>query len=222
MQTLWQPGIELREESGLSKYRHWLRETHGLVFADYADMWSWSVKDPEAFWESFFLFAGIRTHAPYHHVMNKPSEGMIGTRWFEGALVNYAEHVFMHAATDRPAIIFRKEQAPDLEISWAELQMQVAKVAQWLREKGVQKGDRVASVLPNIPEAVVAFLATQSIGAVWSSCSPDFGNPSIEDVKVFVEQIIEKGFVGVGKFDINKYCPISGISIRVLSDIGEN
>ena len=202
MQTLWQPGIELKEQSGLSKYRHWLQETRGLVFADYADMWSWSVKDPEAFWESFFVFAGIRTHAPYHRVMNKPVEGMIGTRWFEGALVNYAEHVFMHARTDKPAIIFRKENAADLEISWEELRMQVAKVAQWLRAKGVRKGDRVASVLPNIPEAVVAFLATQSIGAVWSSCSPDFGNPSIEDRFVQVSPKVlfaSDGYVYSGK-----------------------
>lgn len=202
MQTLWQPGIELKEQSGLSKYRHWLQETRGLVFADYADMWSWSVKDPEAFWESFFVFAGIRTHAPYQRVMNKPAKGMIGTRWFEGALVNYAEHVFMHARTDKPAIIFRKENAADLEISWEELRMQVAKVAQWLRAKGVQKGDRVASVLPNIPEAVVAFLATQSIGAVWSSCSPDFGNPSIEDRFVQVSPKVlfaSDGYVYNGK-----------------------
>lgn len=181
MQTLWQPGIGLKEQSGLSRYRRWLQETRGLVFADYADMWSWSVKDPEAFWSSFFVFAGIRSHAPYQRVMQMPAEGMIGTKWFEGAMVNYSEHVFLHAVADKPAIIFRKENAADLEISWAELRVQVAKVAKWLREKGVQKGDRVASVLPNIPEAVVAFLAVQSIGAIWSSCSPDFGNPSIED-----------------------------------------
>jgi acetoacetyl-CoA synthetase len=202
MQTLWQPGIELQEESGLSKYRHWLQETRGLVFTDYAEMWAWSVKDPEAFWESFFVFAGIRSHAPYRRVMNKPAEGMIGTKWFEGALVNYAEHVFMHAAADRPAIIFRKENSTDLEVSWEELRTQVANVAKWLREKGVQKGDRVASVLPNIPEAVVAFLATQSIGAVWSSCSPDFGNPSIEDRFVQISPKVlfaSDGYVYSGK-----------------------
>lgn len=181
MQTLWQPGIELREQSGLSRYRRWLQETRGLVFSDYADMWQWSVKEAETFWESFFVFTGIRTHAPYHRVLHEPAEGMIGTKWFEGAMVNYAEHVFMHAAAERPAIIFRKENGADVEISWEQLRVQVAKVAQWLREKGVRQGDRVASVLPNIPEAVVAFLAAQSIGAVWSSCSPDFGNPSIED-----------------------------------------
>lgn len=180
-QTLWTPGKDLLEHSGLTDYMHWLETHRGIRYTAYEDLWNWSVRDPEAFWGSFFDYAAIITHQPYTRVMQKPAQGMIGTRWFEGATVNYAEHIFRHARPGAPAIVFRKEDGKERTLDWETLRSQTAQVAAWLTRQGVGKGDRVASVLPNIPEAVVAFLAAQSIGAVWSSCSPDFGNPSIED-----------------------------------------
>ena len=187
MRELWKPGKDLLEHSGLTRYMQWLAREKGLDLQDYDDLWNWSVKDLPAFWGSFFAFAGIRTHSPYTHVMQKPAKGMIGTSWFTGATVNYAEHVFANADSAHPAILFRAENGTQEEISWAELRDRTARLAHWLRAQGVVKGDRVVSLLPNIPEAVIAFLAVQSIGAVWSSCSPDFGNASIEDRFVQVE-----------------------------------
>lgn len=181
MPELWKPGEDLLEHSGLTRYMQWLAREKGLDLHDYDDLWNWSVKDLPGFWGSFFAFAGIRTHSPYTEVLRKPAEGMIGTSWFPGATVNYAEHVFSRANTDHPAIIFRAEGGMAEEISWEELRIRTARLAHWLRGRGVVRGDRVVSLLPNIPEAVIAFLAVQSIGAVWSSCSPDFGNASIED-----------------------------------------
>ncbi len=202
MQELWTPGQDLKQGSGLTKYMQWLAAERGMVFADYESLWQWSVKDIAAFWESFWAFAGIITHSPYQAVLQRPTQGMIGTKWFAGATLNYAEHIFRNANDNRPAIIFRNELGADVEISWATLRAQTAAVASWLRAKGVTKGDRVVSLLPNIPEAVIAFLAAQSIGAVWSSCSPDFGNPSIEDRFVQVEPkviFLSDGYIYNGK-----------------------
>src|SRR5437667_12300183 len=106
---------------------------------------------------------------------------MPGAQWFSGAELNYAEHVFRNATSSRPALVFQSETKPLTEISWEELYQKVSTVAQALRAMGVQRGDRVVSYLPNIPEAAVAFLASASLGAIWSSCSPDFGTRSVID-----------------------------------------
>ena len=106
---------------------------------------------------------------------------MPGAQWFSGAELNYAEHVFRNATSSRPALVFQSETKPLTEISWEELYQKVSTVAQALRAMGVQRGDRVVSYLPNIPEAAIAFLASASLGAIWSSCSPDFGTRSVID-----------------------------------------
>src|SRR5207302_797114 len=102
-------------------------------------------------------------------------------QWFPGAQLNYVQHVFRNATTERPALLFQSEQQPLTEISWDELHQQVCTVAATLRNLGVKQGDRVVSYMPNIPQSVIAFLATASIGAIWSSCSPDFGTSSVVD-----------------------------------------
>lgn len=183
---LWKPTRYLIEQSLMKKFMEWLFVKKGLYFRDYDDLWDWSVTDLEAFWECIYHFFDIQSHTPYREVVDRPLPGppdwgMIGTCWFDGATVNYAEHIFRHKTTARPALIFQAEGREPLQMAWAVLESQVAAVAAYLREAGVQQGDRVASVLPNIPEAVVAFLATASIGAVWSSCSPDFGTASVVD-----------------------------------------
>ena len=183
---LWKPTRYFTEQSLLKKYTDWLFVKKGLYFRDYDDLWDWSVTDLEAFWESIYQFFDVQSDTLYHEVIDRPQPGppnwgMIGTRWFEGATVNYAGQIFRHKNPQNPALIFQAEGREPLQMSWVVLENQVAAVAAYLHEAGVEKGDRVASVLPNIPENVVAFLATASIGAIWSSCSPDFDTASVVD-----------------------------------------
>ncbi len=173
---------------------NWLFVKKGLYLRDYNDLWDWSVTDLEDFWESIWQFFDVQSYTPYQQVVHRPTrQDMIGTEWFRGATVNYAEHIFRHRHPQRPALLFTSERVRPGEvrpgghrhlltaISWQELEHEVAAVSAYLRQQGVGVGDRVVSVLPNIPEAVVAFLATNALGAVWSSCSPDFGTASIID-----------------------------------------
>ena len=176
---LWEPSAAMRDGSNLSAYMRWLAETRGLQFASYAALWRWSVDELEAFWESLWQFFQIKAATPYSEVLS--SRAMPGARWFEGATLNYAEHVFRNATAEHPAALFQSERHALTPISWAELEAQVATVAAAMRGLGVGVGDRVVGYIPNIPQALVAFLATASLGAIWSSCSPDFGSPSVID-----------------------------------------
>ena len=178
---LWSPSRELIQQSNMLRYMEWLKKEKHLHFDTYDDLWEWSVAHIADFWQSLWAYFGIKSISGYHKVIEKPAAGMIGTKWFTGATVNYAEHIFRNKTTASPAIIFQSEINPLQSLSWAELEKKVSVVAAWLKSKGIVRGDRVASLMPNIPETVIAFLATNSIGAVWSSCSPDFGNASITD-----------------------------------------
>ncbi len=177
--VLWEPSRERREASGLARYLRWLEERKGLRFADYDALWRWSVGHLEDFWESLWEYFDVRASAPYSRVLD--GRKMPGAKWFEGARLNYAEHAFRHASPDRPALIVRSESRPPAEMSWAALEHDVAAIAAWLRETGVRPGDRVASYMPNLPETISAFLACASLGAVWSSCSPDMGAGTVVD-----------------------------------------
>jgi acetoacetyl-CoA synthetase len=200
---LWKPSRAFIEQSQLKKYLNWLFVKKGLYFRDYDDLWDWSVTDLEAFWESIYQFFDIQADTPYRHIVEKPAQSMIGTQWFRGATLSYAEHIFRHKTTQRPALIFSSERQPyPTEISWATLERQVAAVLAWLRLAGVKPGDRVVAVLPNIPEAIVAFLASNALGAVWSSASPDFGTDSITERFRQVEPkvlIVADGYTYNGK-----------------------
>jgi len=176
---LWTPSQALQDSSNIRAYMRWLETTRGLRFATYDELWRWSVADLEAFWESLWEYFQIRSVTPYMRVL--ASHTMPGARWFEGATLNYVEHVFRRATPDHPAALFQSERQPLTPISWADLERQVASVAAALRGLGVGPGDRVVGYVPNIPQALVAFLAAASLGAVWSSCSPDFGSPSVID-----------------------------------------
>jgi acetoacetyl-CoA synthetase len=177
--VLWEPSAAFRERSELTRYMRWLADRKGLGFAGYQALWEWSVRDVEAFWASLWEFFEIRASSPYERVL--PERRMPGARWFAGARLNYADHVFRHASAHHPAIIARSELRPTTEISWAELADQVGAVAASLREMGIGPGDRVVSYMPNIPETVVAFLACASLGAIWSSCAPDMGTRAVVD-----------------------------------------
>lgn len=174
---LWQPSDDLVAQSNLTAYRQWLKDTHKLAFPDYDSLWQWSVEELEAFWQSIWDYFEVISHEPPRYVSS--GEPMPHTQWFAGARLNYAEHVFRRKTAARPAIRYQSERHGLRELSWAELEMQVAALATYLRQQGVQPGDRVVGYLPNIPAATVAWLAACSLGAVWSSASPDFGAGSV-------------------------------------------
>lgn len=176
---LWRPSPSFIRNSRLQHYLDWLAGNKGLQFENYEAAWAWSVEDPPAFWESVWQYFGVKSHGPYQSILS--GGPMPGARWFEGSTLNYAEHIFRRKSTGRPAILFRSERHPLQAVSWQELEQAVAGMAAFLKSVGVEKGDRVVAFLPNIPEATIAFLAACSIGAVWSSCSPDFGVNSVVD-----------------------------------------
>jgi acetoacetyl-CoA synthetase len=178
-EILWQPSEQTLADANLTAYLNWLRTTKSLDFPDYPSLWTWSVTEIEAFWASIWEYFGILASAPYTEVL--PDRRMPGADWFPGARLNYAENMFRRAERSGTAILYRTESGPGLELSWEELHTQTAKLAAAFRDLGVGKGDRVVAYLPNIPETVAAFLATASLGAVWSSCPPDFGDRSVLD-----------------------------------------
>ena len=178
-EVLWEPSNEVIQEANITAYMQWLEKEKGLVFDTYGQLWQWSVNEIENFWQSLWEFFKIEASQPYDQVL--PERKMPRADWFPGAKLNYAQHVFRNISDEWPALIFQSETQPLTEVSWKHLRQNVAGVAAGLRRLGVQRGDRVVSVMPNIPQTVIAFLACASIGAIWSSCSPDFGLRSIAD-----------------------------------------
>jgi acetoacetyl-CoA synthetase len=178
-EKLWEPPAELVERARMTEYMRWLAAERGLDFDGYDDLWHWSVEDLEGFWSSIWDFFEVQADGGYDRVL--ASRAMPGAEWFAGSRLNYAEHVFAGKDKDAVAILHASELRELGELSWGELRAQVTAVAAGLRGLGVERGDRVVAYMPNIPEAIVAFLATASIGAVWSSCSPDFGPASVID-----------------------------------------
>ncbi len=176
---LWEPSEDVKRHSNMLRYMHWLEREKGLRFDTPDELWQWSVDNLEDFWASMWDYFQIKASKPYQSVLSDHS--MPGAQWFTGAELNYAEHVFRNRTHERPALIFQSETQPLTEISWEELYRQVCTVAAALRGMGVRRGDRVVSNIPNIPQATIAFLACASLGAVWSSCSPDFGTRSVID-----------------------------------------
>jgi len=176
---LWRPSDEVKRRANLTAFMGWLQEHKGLSFSSYGGLWEWSTSELEAFWEAVWQYCGVKSSQPYHEILNQ--RRMPGARWFQGSRINYAEQVFSNMTGQRPAFLFQCEDGPLQRISWQELYDQVASVAASLRNMGVGPGDRVAAYLPNIPQTLVAFLACASLGAVWSSCSPDFASRSVVD-----------------------------------------
>jgi acetoacetyl-CoA synthetase len=177
--VLWTPSAKTIADANVTRYQRWLADTRGLTFADYHDLWRWSTEHVEDFWASVWEHFDVIGHAPYRRVLD--ARRMPGARWFDGATLNYAEHIFRDRDADQPALYFQSEQRPLAMWTWAELERRVAGLARELRRIGVRRGDRVVAYVPNIPEAVVGLLATASLGAIWSSASPDFGSVSVID-----------------------------------------
>jgi acetoacetyl-CoA synthetase len=178
-ELLWEPSAESVERSAMTRYMRWLATERGRAFDDYQALWEWSVRELEEFWASIWDFFEVRASAPYSRVL--ADRAMPGASWFEGARLNFAEHVFRDKPADRVAVLHASELRGLDELRWGELRARVARTAAGLRALGVEQGDRVVAYMPNIPETLIAFLATASIGATWSSCSPDFGAASVVD-----------------------------------------
>jgi len=173
---LWEPTEESMARAEMTRYLSWLQTEKHVEFTDYASLWEWSVSDLDGFWGSLWDYFEIIAHAPYQTVLGNGV--MPGAQWFAGATLNYAEHA-LQRRDDHPAVIGASEDGGVIRLSFAQLYDRVAAAAAGLRRLGVGRGDRVAALLPNIPETLVGFLATVSLGAIWSSCSPEFGIGSV-------------------------------------------
>ncbi len=176
---LWEPSPERVRDAQITRFATWAGERHGLAFPAYEDLWRWSVDAPEDFWRAAWDWFDLRSATPVPRMLC--DDRMPGARWCDGAQLNYVEQMLRHRDLPSPAILFDSEAAGEGSVSWGELERDVAAFARTLRALGVSRGDRVAAILPNIPQTVVAFMAVASIGAIWSICSPDMGPISISD-----------------------------------------
>jgi acetoacetyl-CoA synthetase len=177
--VLWTPSPERIKNARLTEFREWLTKNRGLTFADFESMWRWSTTDIDAFWQACWDFFGIEATQPPTAVLGKRT--MPGAEWFPGARINYARHALRHERPDAVAVVHLNERQSLQEMSWEELGRQVRIVATQLRKLGVKKGDRVCAYMVNVPQTLVAMLATTSLGAIWSSVGPDFGTPGVLD-----------------------------------------
>ena len=188
--VLWEPDEDRIESSNIVAFARWAARDKGVrAFGDggstaagdfdYDALWRWSVTDIDGFWASIWEYYGVRSTTPYERVL--ADRGMPGARWFPGSTLNYAEHVFEGRDPGETAIRHATELRALDSWTWGELRERTAAIAAGLRELGVGEGDRVAAYLPNLPETAAAFYAVASLGAIWSSCSPDFGVRSVID-----------------------------------------
>ncbi|MGH3823465.1 MAG: acetoacetate--CoA ligase [Pseudonocardiaceae bacterium] len=180
--VLWRPDPAVAARSRMAAFRAWLASQRGVVIADYDALWRWSVADLAGFWGAFAEFAGVRFHTGPQRVL--AGDSMPGAQWFPGATLNYAEHALAPSPgkdDDDLAVIFRREDGLRVECSYGELRARVAAARAALVSLGVRRGDRVVALTPNSLDTLVALLATASLGAIWSSCSPDFGTRAIAD-----------------------------------------
>jgi acetoacetyl-CoA synthetase len=171
---LWTPSADRAARTNLTAFTTWLGTERGLRFAGYRDLWRWSTSDLDGFWQAVWDYSGIEASAAPERVLGRRS--MPGAEWFPGAHLNYAQHVLRNERPGEDALLYVSETTPAVAgLDWAQFAGQVRILGTQLRAMGVRPGDRVASYLPNIPQTVIAMLATVSIGAIWTSCSPDFG-----------------------------------------------
>ena len=178
--VLWMPPPDVRETTEIGRYLTWLERERGLVFQEYNELWRWSVDDLPGFWSSIWEFFEVKSRAPYEAVL--ADDAMPGATWFPGARLNFAEHLIGHDEdAERVAVVSHSQTRDSSELSFADFREQVARARAGLVRLGVGQGDRVVAYLPNIPETLVAFAATASLGAVWASCAPELGPRSVVD-----------------------------------------
>ncbi|MCL2532712.1 MAG: acetoacetate--CoA ligase [Nocardiaceae bacterium] len=175
----WSPTAADVERARITDFARWVERRTGLSLPDYPALWRWSVDDLGAFWQSIWDYFEIESASPPGPAL--ADDTMPGAVWFPGAELNYVDHVMRNARADRPAIVYESEDGAAESVSWAELRRQTAALAETLRSVGVGPGDRVVGYLPDVPEAIVAFLATASLGAVWAACGQDYAAPAALD-----------------------------------------
>ncbi|MGH8191922.1 MAG: AMP-binding protein, partial [Rhodanobacteraceae bacterium] len=177
---LWTPSPERRERANLHRFVRFVRDATGNDdIGSYAPLYDFSIRHPEKFWQLVWEFCGIRASGEFEPVLTD-GDRMPGAHWFPNVQLNFAQNL-LRFKDDKPALIFRNEWGHEREYSYAQLHAIVGRIAHGLKETGVGKGDRVAGFLPNLPETIIAMLATASLGATWSSASPDFGVNGIVD-----------------------------------------
>ena len=167
------------ERANVTAFTRWLAAERGHDFGDYQALWRWSVTDLDGFWQAVWDYCGVQASAPPAAVLGMRT--MPGADWFPGARLNYAEHVLRSERPGQDALYYQSETTPLTGLPWPDLANSVRVLATRLRGMGVRPGDRVASCMPNIPQTAIAMLATTSIGAIWTSCSPDFGWRGVSD-----------------------------------------
>ncbi|WAL65371.1 acetoacetate--CoA ligase [Amycolatopsis cynarae] len=209
-EVLWRPTPEQVDRSRIRAFREWLRTERGVAVSDYDELWRFSVGDPTGFWGGVAEFLGVRWHARASDVLADAS--MPGAKWFPGATLNYAEHALSGGVAgaakgdDELAVIFAREDGAGGELTFGQLRARVAAARAALAGLGVGKGDRVVALAPNCPETLIAFLASASLGAIWSSCSPDFGVRAVADRFAQIEPkvlVAVNGYVYNGRrFDV--------------------
>ena len=176
---LWTPGEQQVEQAQMTRFRHAVNDRYDLTLANYDELYQWSIDRADHFWSEMWRFGRIISHSSYTQVVDDLQK-MPGARWFQGATLNYAENLLRYR-DDRPAIHFRGEDRVQCSLSYAELYALVARTAEAMKSHGLKRGDRVAGFIPNLPEAIIAMLAASSLGAIWSSSSPDFGIKGVLD-----------------------------------------
>ncbi|WP_207061483.1 acetoacetate--CoA ligase [Motiliproteus sp. SC1-56] len=215
-QPLWRPSPERIERANLSHFIRQLNRDENLELAGYHALYDWSVANSETFWSRLWDYGAIRGHKG--STVLADGDKMPGARWFPEARLNFAENL-LRRRDDKPALIFRSEDERRVELSYHQLYARTARLASALRQAGIQKGDRVAGFMPNVADTVVAMLATTSLGAIWSSCSPDFGINGVVDRFGQIEPRIlftTDGYLYNGK-RLNSLEKIAGISDRLDS-----
>jgi acetoacetyl-CoA synthetase len=207
------------ESTEVGRFMRWLHRERVRAFTSYDDLQRWSVDDLEGFWGAIAEFYEIRFRAPYENVL--ADRRMPGARWFEGARLNYAEHLLGHgdADRDRIAVTARSQTRPPVELTFGDLRDEVARARVGLQRLGVAPGDRVAAYMPNIPETLIAFIATASLGAIWSTCAPEFGARSVTDRFAQIEPTILLAVGGYGYRDryVDRRAEVNAIRSNVPS-----
>jgi acetoacetyl-CoA synthetase len=176
---LWKPGEEQIKNSNMYQFMNVIKNKYHQDFSEFAPLYEWSIENMADFWETFWEFADIIASKPYDQVIDDVTK-MPGARWFSGARLNFAQNL-LRFRDDKAALIFKGEGQPSTKMTYAELYDEVARLSQSLKAAGIQAGDRVVGFMPNMPATIVAMLAATSLGATWSSCSPDFGIKGVLD-----------------------------------------
>jgi acetoacetyl-CoA synthetase len=215
-EPLWAPTPETIAGTNIGRFVAWLQEQGHGVFDSYADLWQWSVTDVAAFWSAVWEFSDVVASVPFSAALESPE--MHGSKWFVGARLNYAQHILRRHG-DRPAIIAHSQTRPPSSLTWDQLAEQVGRARAGLQRLGVGKGDCVAAYMPNVPETIIAFLATASLGAIWTSCAPEFGVQAVLDRFGQVDPkvlLVVDGY-RYGNRDIDRRAEVRAIRTGLLS-----